>query len=39
MTLFFDYTSGADHFRQLLDPVMGLCGACFAGSDLNADDV
>ena len=32
-------TSGADHVHQLFDPVIGQCGACFVGSDVNADDV
>jgi len=32
-------TSVADHVRQLFDPVIGQCGDCFVGSDVNADDV
>ena len=32
-------TGVADHVRQLFDSVIGQCGDCFVGSDVNADDV
>jgi len=32
-------TSGSDHVRQFFDPVIGQGGDCFAGPEVNADDV